>query len=83
VYACERYSHKRYEPARDAYPREMHARALFPLRCSSASDPGCDARPEALANPVEEEDSEEEQLEPFHKLLDGSAGASEVSNSEI
>jgi hypothetical protein len=32
---------------------------------------------------VEEEDAEEEQLKPFHKLLKGSAGASEVSNSEV
>ena len=34
--------------------------------------------PEALTTPAEGE-----QLEPFYKLLEGSAGASEVNNSEV
>lgn len=46
--------------AKEAPSREMHARGLFTLRYPSASDPGCDARPEALAVPAEEEDAEEE-----------------------
>jgi hypothetical protein len=33
---------------------------------------------EALTTPAEEE-----QLEPFYKLLEGSAGASEVNDSEV
>jgi hypothetical protein len=37
---------------------------------------GCDVRPEALTTPTEEE-----QLEPFHKLLEGSAGVSEVATA--
>jgi hypothetical protein len=62
------------------HAHEMHARALFPLRCPSTSDPGCGAPPEALTTPAEEEHAEEEQLEPFHKLLED---VSEVSNSEV
>jgi hypothetical protein len=37
----------------------------------------------ALTTPAEEEDADEEQFEPLHKLLEGSAGASEVSNSKV
>jgi hypothetical protein len=40
--------------------REIHARALFLLRYSSVSDPGCDARPEALTTPAEEDNAKEE-----------------------
>jgi hypothetical protein len=36
----------------------------------------CDVRSEALTAPAEEE-----LLEPFHKLLKGSAGASEVATA--
>jgi hypothetical protein len=46
------------------------------LRYLSISDRGCDARSEALTAPVEEE-----QLEPFYELLEGSAGASEVATA--
>jgi hypothetical protein len=53
---------------RDTYPR------VIPLRCPSASDPGCDARSEALTTPAEKNN---------YKLLEGSAGAREVSNSEV
>jgi hypothetical protein len=48
------------------------------MKISSVSDLGCKALPEALTTPAEEE-----QLEPFHKLLEGSAGTSEVNNSEV
>jgi hypothetical protein len=36
-----------------------------------------------LATPGEEEDAEEERLKTFEKLLEASAGASEVSNGEV
>jgi hypothetical protein len=39
------------------------------------------ARAEALTTPTEEDNAEDEQLEPFHKSLVGSAGFSEVNNS--
>jgi hypothetical protein len=38
----------------------MYARLLFPLRYPSASDSGCDARPEALTTLAEEEGADEE-----------------------
>jgi hypothetical protein len=52
MYARE-YARNRYMPTGD------DARALFPLRYPSASDPGYDAHPEALTNPTKE-DAEEE-----------------------
>jgi hypothetical protein len=42
---------------------------------------GYGVRPEAFIYPAEEEDAEEEQLEPFRKVLEGSAGASEIATS--
>ena len=40
-------------------------------------------RAEALTAPTEEDNAEDEQLEPFHKSLVGSAGISEVNNSGV
>ena len=70
-----------YTPAggvrpRDPCPPEMHAcQRSIPTRdvCQRCMPARCCPSPTP----------EEEQLEPFHKLLEGSVGANEITNSEV
>jgi hypothetical protein len=71
------HTRERYMLARDACPRDACPRVIS-AEISSVSDPGCNAPPEALTITAEEE-----QLELFHKLLEGNTGASEVNGSEV
>ena len=67
MHVHERRTHRLHANERHAHEKHAHERHVRSIHV-----------PKALTA-----SAEEEQLEPFYKLLEGSAGASEVNNSEV